>query len=509
MSGWRSAHVVLALLVLLLDAVAHKSRVRAGPTLETFGDPIGTGGLTARASSSSGFAAYFNPTRLFDAPEGLDVGTVMLRRDLRVRLMPRPQDGKADVPDGVGSYVQSDLGDLPGRPLATSALEGTQESTGFAPHPRGAKNGVRRTSGYVAISVVKHLVPKRVVLGAGALVPMRGLLDSTANFRDEREQFFSNSLSSEFYGDRLGVASVVAGLGVRAMPRLLLGASLSLMLSNTATARSYVASAAELEDAEINIGVRAKPQLSPHFGASYQVHPRIVLSATGHGKEQLDVRSSFTNLLSTGSEARAQRQFVFGYVPARAAASALVRLHGDAQSRREWALAASAEYAHFRAYRDTHGERPDRFYRFRDVISPALGLKLRTHRLHSFFDCAVAPTPVPPQTGRSNYVDSTRYSLGLGSELRIEGFGQKYRVGIQGQLSVLPNRLQRKRTSPAAGNGANSLVRDEVPDDALDAGQGYEPAASAEGLQTNNPGYPGFSSRGRMASVSVYAGIAF
>jgi hypothetical protein len=499
----------LALLSLPLTIGIHVSSVRAGPALETFGDPIGSGGITARAASSSGFGAYFNPARLLDAPEGLDLGAVMLRRDLSVHLLPRPADGSADVPDGVGNYVQPDLSDLPGRPLATSALEGTQAHTAFTPRPRGAQNGVHRTSGYVAISVVKQLIPKRVALGAGALVPMRGLLDSSANFRDEREQYFSNSLSSEFYGDRLGVASVVVGVAVRAMPQLVVGASVGLMLSSTATARSYVASAAELEDAEINIGVRAKPHFSPHFGASYQVSPRVLLSATGHGKEHLDVRSSFTNLLSTGSEARAQRHFVFGYVPARASASALVRVHGDAQSPREWALAASAEYAHYMAYHDRHGERPDRYYRFRDVVSPALGLKLRTHRLHSFLDCAVAPTPVPPQTGRSNYVDATRYAIAAGSELRFEGFGQKYRVGLQGQLSILPQRLQRKRTTPAAGNGADSLVRDEVPDDALDASQAYEPAQSAEGLQTNNPGFPGFSSRGRMGSVSVYAGIAF
>jgi hypothetical protein len=44
-------------------------------------------------------------------------------------------------------------------------------------------------------------------------------------------------------------------------------------------------------------------------------------------------------------------------------------------------------------------------------------------------------------------------------------------------------------------------VRDELPDDAVDTrGQ---PIQSAAGLQTNNPGWPGFSSSGFLFGAGV------
>lgn len=60
---------------------------------------------------------------------------------------------------------------------------------------------------------------------------------------------------------------------------------------------------------------------------------------------------------------------------------------------------------------------------------------------------------------------------------------------------MLLRRYQQK-VDPAAANSndRSQLVRDEFPDDAVDTrGQAIP---SAKGLQTNNPGWPGFASSG-------------
>jgi long-chain fatty acid transport protein len=44
-------------------------------------------------------------------------------------------------------------------------------------------------------------------------------------------------------------------------------------------------------------------------------------------------------------------------------------------------------------------------------------------------------------------------------------------------------------------------VKDEVPDDGVLSG---EPIDGREGLQTNNPGWPGYNSGGYIASGSLY-----
>lgn len=58
--------------------------------------------------------------------------------------------------------------------------------------------------------------------------------------------------------------------------------------------------------------------------------------------------------------------------------------------------------------------------------------------------------------------------------------------------------------TPASPDGFDhypALVADEVPDDSEVAG---EPFAGSRGLQTNNPGWPGFGSQGAIVSGGVY-----
>jgi hypothetical protein len=49
-----------------------------------------------------------------------------------------------------------------------------------------------------------------------------------------------------------------------------------------------------------------------------------------------------------------------------------------------------------------------------------------------------------------------------------------------------------------------ALVRDEVPDDAVVIDQ---PLAGRSGLQTNNPGFPGYGSSGWVHGGGVYLSI--
>jgi long-chain fatty acid transport protein len=99
------------------------------------------------------------------------------------------------------------------------------------------------------------------------------------------------------------------------------------------------------------------------------------------------------------------------------------------------------------------------------------------------------PTAVPLQTGRTNYVDNDRIGAAAGVDYAFRLWGVPFRAGARAQLHVLRSRYQAKLepTNP-------QRVRDEFPDDAVDT-RG-NPIADAAGLQTNNPGWPGFSSSG-------------
>ncbi|MDD9941821.1 MAG: hypothetical protein OXU20_12325 [Myxococcales bacterium] len=60
-------------------------------------------------------------------------------------------------------------------------------------------------------------------------------------------------------------------------------------------------------------------------------------------------------------------------------------------------------------------------------------------------------------------------------------------------------------TEPSGDNLAPDRVKDEIPDDAQISG---DPAPGREGLQTNNPGWPGFKSEGWIFAGSLFVSLA-
>jgi len=120
---------------------------------------------------------------------------------------------------------------------------------------------------------------------------------------------------------------------------------------------------------------------------------------------------------------------------------------------------------------------------------------------HLTADLGYVPSPVPAQTGRTNYVDNARLVASLGLEGPVKFLGRDLEAGINLFGSYF---LPREVTKDP---GAANPVRDEFPDDAVDLGTGL-PAEGAIGLQTNNPGYPGWKSTGYMLGAGATFRIA-
>lgn len=118
----------------------------------------------------------------------------------------------------------------------------------------------------------------------------------------------------------------------------------------------------------------------------------------------------------------------------------------------------------------TPSQREARFVepRFRDTISPRLGLELTRKRSRVAGDCpeperavdppwswaaragyVLSPSPVPPQDGLTSYADAARHGVAVGASLRIvELAGVLVGASVAGQLHVLVTRLEEK-PSPA------------------------------------------------------------
>jgi long-chain fatty acid transport protein len=484
------------------------TRAEASPVFELTGDVQGPGGLQARTTPGGAFAAYFNPALLTDTPAHLQVGfvTVVQRIGITVDGRPGPQ---FDVPSGVGieNATHADFTPIDGVPYPTRDLElgrpGVLGAPDFRARPRQGAGTGQETFYYLAFGFVIKALKDRFAFGLNGMIPTGDFTTIHAYFNDEREQYFSNSLHPELYGDRLTAPSIGMGAAVKPTDDFSLGAGATLSLKAVAGAQAYVADPGDLGDILIDMNAPVGVSLAPHFGATYTLlDKRLRLSAAAHSPSKMEFDVAFAFGLGTGVEQSSGATFVLNYLPWRASAgAALDVVHDEGET---LTLAGTLLYANWHTYVDRRGERPSPAYPWADTLSPTLGARYTLGRFSALVDASYVPTPVPPQTGRKNYVDNDRVSGAFGGEYEFDVFGSALHVGLQFQTHYLLTRHQYKLPTPPSPSGAPGpaeLVKDEVPDDAAVSGM---PISGAQGLQTNNPGWPGFQSSGVLLAGGFY-----
>jgi len=156
-------------------------------------------------------------------------------------------------------------------------------------------------------------------------------------------------------------------------------------------------------------------------------------------------------------------------------------------------------------YQDRHGEAPSHVngnnsaYDFSDTFVYSLGVRHQWKKVRGYVDWQWAPTPVKDQIGRSNYVDSDRFGVAFGGDFEAVVGGVRLRPGLQ---------LNAYRLSWRNTVKDSKQIPDELPDDSRSSSTG-DPIAGAKGLQTNNPGYPGFGSDGWIYGGTVSLAVLF
>jgi hypothetical protein len=187
-------------------------------------------------------------------------------------------------------------------------------------------------------------------------------------------------------------------------------------------------------------------------------------------------------------------QFIHGYEPL------TIALGGTYEPwrcrERSFTLAATTAYRTWSSYIDRHGEAPADAWS--DSYTVALGGRYRNLVNTYYADATFVPSPVPAQRGRSSYVDNHR----LGVVAGVSGITRLLGVEVRGGFQLQAHRLFARTT--AKSPDAAHPVLDEFPDNAVDPT--VDPGAflpEAQGLQTNNPGYPGYASDGWLFGAAI------
>jgi long-chain fatty acid transport protein len=508
-SGSRALVSRITLGALLALSASPPPRAQASPLLELLGAQA-DGGATARVSASGASACYFNPALLPHVAPGAAFGLALVIERIDVDLAERAgasecDDGACDVPEvngaGPESFRHADGSSLDAPTVPTRWLEdGRRDADGdvlLAARPRGAAGSGDDEHGFVSLGANAAFAGGKGALGVHLLLPLAGAMQTHAFYADEREQLFSNSLHPELYGDRLRILGLAAGVGFAPLPWLSLGVSASLGIASAASAPVYVPSLADLDTVLLDSRVSVSTSLAPHFGVAISPTSWLRFAATAHSPQGTEIETRFGYVIATGVEQRAQQTFVHGYLPwmfALGAQSELGRVGPHVLS-----AAVTGSHALWSDYRDRHGERPRADHAWSDTPAVDLALQHRVGELHSALDAGYQPSPVPRQDGRTSYVDGDRVSIGLGSRYGFALFGTPGHAGLHAQLQrVLPEEVQKD---------PDALI-DEVPDDA-EGGVPRGPIEGRAGLQTNSPGFPGWSSEGWLVAIGAELGVGF
>ncbi len=489
----------VAFAMLLLPRAA-----QASPLFELVGDVSDQGGFNARSTGAGSASTYFNPALLPYAKQSFSFGLMVLSDQISLTLDGR---SRGNVPLVVGDRQ---INGADGQPISNATVptdwlqHGCAESQCgqplFRARPRQAAGSSGNTQTYYVLGLVSHLVDNKAVLGFHAIIPKSEFTAASSFYNDEREQFFTNSLHPELYSDRLTALSLAFGGGSEIVKNLSLGVSFTMNLVNNADAGTYVRDPSDYNQLYLDTDVGVHASVSPHFGVVYTPSEIADLSATLHTQQALKINTSFSAALPGGNESRTTRTNVHSFVPWTLSLGGA--LHLTPHSPNKFSLVGTALYARWSDYLDRHGESPGvdgPAFAWSDTLSGSLGGRFDRGPVRTHLDFTYVPSPVPLQVGRKNYVDNDRIGASAGGDYAFSLLGLDFRAGLMFQAHRLLHRYQKKM---------DSLIVDELPDGSVSAVDGT-PIAGAAGLQTNNPGWPGFASEGWILAGSASLSLLY
>ena len=502
---------VVALVVILSS---WPKDLRASTPLNWFGNDArgmaqgGTGTALSRGASD----LLLNPALMSFRPGGLWLTFSAAPNFMAIDLDER--DPAYDVPDEI--YQTSPVGWSRDRPVPTSMLTNPRSSTDDLP--------AALLINIVAVDAFFH---ESLRLGLGFTAPLTGLAVIESWYNDEREQHFSNRLHFERFGEFPSVMTFYPGASFAPLEWLSLGFTLQIDLALQMEARMFLTEGTDWEYSYFNSGGRVVPSLRPIAGVALRTPVGVVAGlAYRHQswfESNVDVDLRVWNgerPIPETDELQMQFQqahrFVFGFQPREVALAA-------GFARGPFSAEVGGSWQQWSRYLDRHGnhythpatgpeddpESPgwDDDWKdpaFRDVFTVRAGAEMWvTDHLALRAGAGFFPSPMPPQTGRYNYVDNDLFLYSLGAGTRFTVLGRTVTADLAAQLWHMKMLKVHKNNFTREEGG----IIDEVPDHVTDFNG--QPLPGGQGLQTNNPGFPGYSLSGVALNFGLMIGLEF
>lgn len=416
--------------------------------------------------------------------------------------------GFQDATSGVGFTLSVDnaLIRLKARPdgyeLPNLGRNSAAVPSEFRLRPRTDTEGLLDTYGVYAGGVTS-LGFDDLRLGMVVFFPVNRLGLQVTHFPDEREQYFTNQLTFELLGARVQRQVIMLGAAYRLADWLSVGAGISFLPTVRSANNVYLDNPTDQSDVELVLDTDQTGRVAPSIGAQLILTDDLQVGLNWRGehyfvlKGRNEVQIRGFQEIEDDYPVLQEFSVVQNFTPHQLSLGTSYKLG-------EQTLATlDLVYMVWSRYLNNQGARVESF---EDTTSMRIGAE------HKVSDAVVLragfgfePTPVPAQTGRTNYVDNDRvvFSLGMGHALDFLD-EQPVELSWYMQLQYLiPQDTDKDLSSafPACEEGVKVLC-DELPDDLPDPVTGL-PTPENAGLQTGNPGFPGFQSYGQILTVGL------
>ena len=482
----------------------------ASSVLELVGAQDSVHPFTSRIISTGAEAAYFNPADLANLDDSFKLGFGMTIQNKSISHAKRP-DG-FDVGSYIHDFATANMGagiDGYNVPLPTADLINRRGSADYDSF-----------DGVIMLGAVKNIARKsleklggQLAVGVYALLPVSGIQTQEPFFNDEREQYFSNSLQFELYGDRLKQFSAALALAGRFGRYFRIGAGLAISTYTVTQNRVFIPNASDPSLQLINAKMNVGASVMPYF--SFVANPVAGWHLTGtfHFPTNTGIVKLNNEMQVMGLDylypegqkyLKAESSMTAGYQPIKLS----VGTYYNFKLKNDYMLTpmASFDWSRWSTYVNRHGEKPQD--KWNDTFAANAGLLMRHPERKAAFGFTYVPSPVPAQTGRENYVDNDRFGFSLGYHEYFNITKEvKIGAGISGALQWLLSRTEEKDLERSMKDGG---IIDEVPnDDAEYFGSMSEDEVKEikEKTQTNNPGFPGWTSKGYLLNFGISAEV--
>jgi len=497
--------VALTITSLLLAAILSPGQAVAGDSLTWFGNDarnaaMGRGGEAAGTGPGN---LLINPALMPFRPGGAWLSFSMAPNWLNIRTQDRPTD--YDVP--VEIYRTEQTGWLD-RPIPTELLTNSHGPTDDID-----------TSYLISLAAIGSFGIPGFRAGIGATLPLPTLISFNNWYNDEREQHFTNQLHFERFGEFDNVFSIYPAAAYSPVEWLSLGLALKLDLTMGLTTSIYFPQGDEWEHAYVAPDVEVTPALRPIAALAFRTPIGLNFGAVYRHESYLDVELDIKIRIWNVEEGmdgpqnvfNQSHRFVVGYQPHEVSLAA-------AYEHESFSLELGGSWQHWSAYLDRHGndwtqpgagpgeswDEPE----FHDTFTLHFGGEIWVSELAALrAGIAYYPSPMPDQTGRYNYVDNDLLLYSLGAGFRFDVLGRTVTTDLAFQLWHMRLLTVNKKLPSKLPDDEGGLV-DEVRDGSVDYESG-DPLPGADGLQTNNPGFPGYTLGGVLLNVAIMIGLEF